>query len=91
MWQLYMIRCGDGSLYTGITTDVPRRLGEHTAGNGAAAKYLRGRAPLSLAWCCTIGSRTDALRIERRIKKLGKPDKERLAAGVRSLADLGLL
>ncbi len=37
MWQLYMIRCGDGSLYTGITTDVPRRLGEHTAGNGAAA------------------------------------------------------
>lgn len=91
MWQLYMIRCGDGSLYTGVSTDVTRRFGEHTAGNGAAAKYLRGRAPLSLAWCCTIGTRADALRVERRVKKLGKPLKERLVTGECSLAELGLL
>lgn len=91
MWQIYLIRCKDGSLYTGITTDVPRRLGQHAGSGGAGAKYLRGRAPLSLAWCCTVGTRSNALRIERRIKKLGKRDKERLVAGECGLSELALL
>ena len=48
MWYLYILRCGDGSLYTGITTDVPRRLEAHRQGKGA--KYTRGRAPLTLCY-----------------------------------------
>jgi putative endonuclease len=91
MWQVYIIRCADDTLYTGITTDVPRRLSQHAANGGAAAKYLRGRAPLTLAFCCTVGSRSTALRVERRVKKLGKHDKERLVAGECSLAELKLL
>ncbi len=90
MWQLYIIRCGDGSLYTGVTTDLPRRLKQHAANGGAAAKYLRGRAPLTLAFCCTVGTRSAALRAERRVKKLAKRDKERLVAGECSLAALEL-
>jgi putative endonuclease len=91
MWQVYLVRCRDGSLYTGITTDVARRLDEHAASGGAAAKYLRGRAPLTLVFCCAVGTRSIALRIERRIKQLGKQDKERLVAGECGFAELDLL
>jgi len=73
-WFLYLIRSKDGSLYTGITTDVDRRLAEHQAGKGA--KYLRGKAPLMLAFQQKIGSRSAALIAEAAIKKLSKADKE---------------
>ena len=75
-WYLYMIQCGDGSLYTGITTDVKRRLAAHRENRGA--KYLRGRGPLALVFEKKIGSRSQALIVERRIKKLPKHQKERL-------------
>lgn len=75
-WHLYIIQCGDGSLYTGITTDVKRRLAAHRENRGA--KYLRGRGPLSLVFAKKIGSRGRALKVERRIKKLPKHKKERL-------------
>lgn len=78
MWYLYIIRCGDGSLYTGIATDVNRRLAVHTAGKGA--KYLRGRGPLTLAYQTPIGSKTLALQIERRVKALPRPKKEQIVA-----------
>ncbi len=52
-WYLYLVRCGDGTLYTGISTDVGRRLAEHRAGKGA--RYLRGRGPLSLARKVRVG------------------------------------
>jgi len=69
-WFLYLIRCKDGSLYTGITTDVERRFIEHQSGKGA--KYLRGKAPLTLAFQQKVGSRSAALKAEASIKQLSK-------------------
>lgn len=80
-WHLYMIRCRDGNLYTGIATDIERRLAEHRSGKGA--KYLRGRSPLKLAFSEKIGRRSLALKIERSIKRLPKDGKERIVvAGI---------
>jgi len=73
-WFLYLIRCKDGSLYTGITTDVDRRFAEHQSGKGA--KYLRGKAPLTLVFQQKVGSRSAALKAEASIKQLSKADKE---------------
>jgi len=75
-WHLYLVRCHDGSLYTGITTDVARRFEEHQGGMGA--KYLRGRGPLLLVFQKKLGSRSLALGVESRVKKLTKAKKEDL-------------
>ncbi len=75
-WNLYIIRCSGGELYTGVTTDVPRRLAEHQSGGPKAAKYLRGRGPLALVYQEYVGSRGDALRRELVVKKLSKAAKE---------------
>ncbi len=75
-WYIYLVRCCDGSLYTGITTDVEHRLSEHAG--GAGAKYLRGRGPLELVFQKKLGSRSLALGVEARIKKLPKIRKEEL-------------
>lgn len=77
-WHIYMVRCRDGSLYTGITTDVDRRLAEHRGSGDAGAKYLRGRGPLLLVFQKKLGSRSLALGVESRIKKLSKAGKETL-------------
>ena len=77
-WHIYMVRCRDGALYTGIATDVSRRFGEHRRSDGRGAKYLRGRGPLRLVFRKMIGSRGLALRVERRVKRLSKSQKERL-------------
>ncbi len=77
-WHLYLVRCRDGSLYTGITTDVARRFAEHQENNGAGAKYLRGRGPLALVFQKQLGSRSLALAVESKVKKLSKARKEEL-------------
>ncbi len=77
-WYLYLVRCHDGSLYTGITTDVARRFAEHRENKGAEAKYLRGRGPLVLVFQKKLGSRSLALGVESKIKKLSKARKEAL-------------
>ncbi len=77
-WHLYLIRCRDGSLYTGITTDVARRLADHQENKGAGAKYLRGRGPLALVFQKKLGSQSLALGVESRVKKLSKARKEEL-------------
>jgi putative endonuclease len=69
-----MVRCRDGSLYTGIATDIARRFAEHQSGKGA--KYLRGRTPLILVYKKRIGSRSLALKIECIIKRMPKERKE---------------
>lgn len=74
-WSVYLLRCGDGSLYTGITTDVLRRVTEHREGD-KGAKYLRGRGPLELAFQQEIGDRKIAAKIEYRIKRFPKEHKE---------------
>jgi len=75
---VYVLRCGDGSLYTGYTTDVARRLREHRAGEGA--KYTRGRGPLELLHVERFDSRSAAMCREHEIKRLPKGEKERLVA-----------
>lgn len=77
-WSVYVVRCRDGALYTGIATDVRRRIAEHAQNRGKAAKSLRGRGPLHLVFQRAIGSRGLALRVEGTIKKLPKARKEEL-------------
>ena len=77
-WSIYMVRCRTGALYTGIATDVARRLAEHRGKKGRGAKYLRGRGPLRLVFKRAIGSKSLALKLERRIKRLPKRRKEAL-------------
>ena len=79
-WSVYLVRCRNGALYTGISTDVARRFAQHREGAGKGAKYLRGRGPLRLEFRKTIGSRGAALRIERKIKRLSRIGKEQLIA-----------
>ena len=76
MWYLYMLRCGDGTLYTGVTTDVEKRLEAHRAGKGA--KYTRGRGPLELVYREECGTHSAALNRELEIKRLSREEKEKL-------------
>ena len=76
-YSVYLVQCGDGSLYTGITTDVERRIAEHED-SSKGAKYLRGRGPLKLVFQKPIGSRSLATRVEHRIKRMPKQQKQDL-------------
>ena len=81
-WFIYLIRCADGTLYTGITTNVSRRFAEHQSdAKGKGAKYLRGRGPICLVYQKAVGSRSLAAKLESRIKKFSKKKKEALVAG----------
>ncbi len=75
-WSVYIIRCSDRSLYTGMTIDVQRRFGEHLSGDRAAAKYTKSFSSMELAYEIPIGSRSLAAKIEYRIKRLPKQKKE---------------
>ena len=75
-WYVYIVRCRNGSLYTGIATDVERRLAEHQANKGA--KYLQGRGPLKLVLKKRIGNKGRALKVERKVKGLTRQEKEAL-------------
>lgn len=76
--HVYVVECSDGTLYTGYTTDVDRRLGEHNAGDGA--KYTRGRTPVALRHVETFAAKGDALSREHAIKRLDREGKEALLA-----------
>jgi len=78
IWYLYILRCGDGTLYTGITTDVQKRLEAHCSGKGA--KYTRGRGPLELVYREECGTHSQALKREAAVKKLTRSGKEKLVA-----------
>ena len=80
-WKVYIIRCRDNSLYTGISNNVQRRFSEHADQAKRCARYLRGRGPLTLVFHADAGSQATALKMERRIKKMAKADKEMLVAG----------
>ena len=85
-WYVYIVRCGDGSLYTGIATDVERRVADHLANKGA--KYLRGRGPLKLVFKKQVGEKGRALKVERKVKRLPRHEKEALiktGAGIEAL------
>ena len=78
---MYIARCSDGSLYTGIARDVRLRIAAHNAGRGA--RYTRGRGPLSVCAQRRCGSKGDALRLEWAVKQLPRPEKETLLVGRR--------
>ncbi len=75
-WFVYILRCGDGTLYTGITTDPQRRLAQHREGKGA--KYTRGRGPLEMVYCEDVADYSEALRREYAIKRLSREEKKKL-------------
>lgn len=72
-YWVYILRCGDGTLYTGIAADVDRRAAEHASGRGA--KYTRGRGPLEVVYREACGDKSAALRREAAIKRLRRADK----------------
>jgi putative endonuclease len=76
LWHLYLLRTTTGMLYTGITTDVARRLAQHQ--NGKGAKALRGKGELTLVFHCEAGDHSTALKLEYRVKHLSKQQKEKL-------------
>ena len=77
-WYVYILRCGDSSLYTGITTDVERRLQEHNSDDRLAARYTRPRRPVKLAYAEESPSRSAALKREHEIKRMTRSAKKRL-------------
>jgi putative endonuclease len=80
-WFVYILRCGDGSLYTGITDDVEKRLAAHRAGKGA--KYTRARLPVELVYHETFETKEEALRREHAIKQMTRAQKMKLIEGQR--------
>ena len=79
IWYVYMLRCRDHSLYTGITTDLGRRVWEHLY-SARGAKYLRGKSPLKLVWSMQAADHQEAAHLEFWIKNMPKKDKEYLVA-----------
>jgi predicted GIY-YIG superfamily endonuclease len=79
-WYVYLLRCSDGSLYCGITTDLERRLQEHNEGSGS--RYTGSRLPVLTAWSSQPLSKSEAYREEYRIKRLSKAAKEMMASQV---------
>lgn len=75
-WYLYILRCGDGTLYTGITTDVEARLEIHRSGKGA--KYTRGRGPLELVYREECENHSQALKRELAVKAMSREEKQSL-------------
>lgn len=76
IWSVYIIRTVDDHLYSGVSTDVLRRYREHLAGGGRAAKYLKAHRPHALVFSLPIGSRALAQKVEYRLKRLSRGQKE---------------
>lgn len=74
-WSVYLLRCADGTLYCGMTTDVERRLAMHNGVLAGGAKYTRGRRPVTLLACADGLDRVQAARLERRVKTLPRSRK----------------
>lgn len=80
-WYVYIIRCSDNTLYTGIAKEVEKRVAEHNSGNPGGAKYTRSRRPVTLVYREQVNSRSEAARRELEIKKMNKRRKEILVRG----------
>jgi predicted GIY-YIG superfamily endonuclease len=75
-WCLYVVKCGDGTLYTGITNDLRRRIGQHNG--GTASRYTRSRLPVELVYREPCLNKSSAMRKECRMKSLSRKEKEAL-------------
>lgn len=85
MPTVYMLKCADGTIYTGYTFDMAKRLAAHNSGVGA--KYTRSRLPVSLLWSCELPTARQVRAAEVYIKRLKRTEKLRLASGAISLAE----
>ncbi len=74
MWKVYIVKCADGTLYTGITTDLDRRISEHNDSD-KGAKYTRGRSPVELMYSADFEDKSGASKEEYRIKQLSRDEK----------------
>jgi len=77
MWHVYILQCADGTFYTGITTDLDRRIKEHNT-SPKSAKYTRGRRPVKLVFSCKMKDKAEASKEEHRIKQLSREKKSEL-------------
>ena len=73
---LYMVRCHDGSPYTGISIAVERRFAQHQGNGDSGSKYLRSRGPLTLVFQKRLGTRSLALKVESKVKKLSREKRD---------------
>ena len=80
MWYCYILECSDGTLYTGITTNLEMRIKSHNSGKGA--KYTRSRSPVILKWSCEFINRSEASKEEYRIKKLSRLEKLKIIENI---------
>jgi len=80
-WHVYMLRCADGSFYTGIAKDLERRLAEHNCDDRLAARYTLGRRPVELVYAEPALSRSAAAKREHALKRLGRRAKEAMIQG----------
>lgn len=78
MYTVYILQCADDTLYTGVTTDVARRIRQHNGELVGGAKYTRPRQPVSLVYSATYPTRKAALQVEYQIKQMSRADKQRL-------------
>ena len=76
-WSVYMVRCSDGTLYTGITNDLEKRIEAHNSGKDGA-RYTRSRRPVTLIYSEEAGSKSTAARLEYQIKRLPRSEKKKL-------------
>jgi putative endonuclease len=82
-WQVYLLQCADGSLYTGVASDLSRRLRQHNGELSGGARYTRGRRPVRLAWHQACTTRAEAQRRESEIKRFSRAQKLALIDAVR--------
>lgn len=73
IWYVYILECSDGTLYTGATNDLNKRVNKHN--NGTGAKYIRGRTPVLLKWSYEAGTKSDAYKLEYKIKQMSRVQK----------------
>jgi len=78
-WHVYILRCGDGSLYTGVARDLQRRLQQHNGELAGGSRYTRGRRPVELLWSDNAPDRSAAQRREISIKKMSRDEKLQLS------------
>lgn len=93
LWHLYILRCKDETLYTGITNNLQRRFEEHQSNSPRCAKYLRGRQPLTMIYHTAFENKSLALKAELKVKKLTANQKRLLASGhlvIHEIADTHL-
>ena len=88
MYYVYILRCEDDTLYTGITTDVKRRFTEHREDKVKGAKYTKAHKPKEIAAAWGVGTKSDASKLEYRIKKLGRAEKEELISNKADLSEI---